>query len=108
MKRNLLMTGLAAFLVIVLSEEVLAELGRDWVEVTASAPWAHRYYHTATAFGPKIILAGGQGGGDGWYTADGAKWVRIPGDVRWSSVGVTPRWCSTRKCGCSGATAPRK
>ena len=61
--------------------------GIDWVQVTAAAPFARRYRHSAFVLNGRLWVYGGQvsdgAGGtnwalDAWSTTDGAQWTLEP------------------------------
>jgi len=49
------------------------QLGKDWVQATASAPWPEQSDHTVTVFNGKMWLIGNQAT---WYSSNGTIWNR--------------------------------
>jgi len=66
-----------------------AELGRDWVQATAAAPWVPRAYHTSVVYNGETWVIGGQlyfrAGGDVWYSSNGTKWTMVTDWARFAT-----------------------
>lgn len=66
--------------------------GRDWVQVTAAAPWDKRFGHTSVVFDNNIWIFGGMyidGAlstcfNDILYSSDGADWTQMPAAALWT------------------------
>lgn len=65
--------------------------GKQWTQVTASAPWAPRTFHNALSFKGKLWVFGGgnylptyHGYNDVWSSADGANWTRVTEHAPWA------------------------
>ncbi|MEY4939557.1 MAG: hypothetical protein RIQ93_1292 [Verrucomicrobiota bacterium] len=64
--------------------------GREWVRVTASAPWHPRMWFSALVYRDRLWVLGGwsnepsQNWNDVWYTEDGAHWEQLKTEVTWS------------------------
>ncbi len=63
--------------------------GKNWTQVTASAPWQIRCYHTAVVYNNRIWIMGGRSGvtcyGDAWYSADGINWTEATASAGWAA-----------------------
>jgi hypothetical protein len=61
-----------------------AELGKDWRQATATAPWYFRSGHTSVVFNNKIWVIGGVGGdNDVWSSLDGTFWRQATSHAPW-------------------------
>ena len=64
--------------------------GTNWKQVTHSAKWAPRHYHTSVVFDNKMWVIGGSYSptddgcyDDVWYSTDGSKWIRAGKNTPW-------------------------
>jgi len=70
------------------------QLGRDWVQATASAPWQPRFDHASVVYDGKIWVIFGQSGPlfpDIWSSPDGLHWTLVSQMV----PGLWARWGHT-------------
>jgi hypothetical protein len=62
--------------------------GVNWTQVTPSAPWAPRGWHSATVFNGQMWVMAGLGGNsylnDVWASSDGVNWTCIEQNAAWS------------------------
>ncbi len=61
--------------------------GTTWTQMTASAGWSARYFHTSVAMSDgSIVLMGGSGKNDVWRSTDeGATWTQMTATAGWSA-----------------------
>lgn len=63
--------------------------GVNWEQVSQSAPWHHRIWHSAVVYRDHIWMMGGwsnppyKNWDDVWYSKDGKQWKQLKSDVSW-------------------------
>jgi T5SS/PEP-CTERM-associated repeat protein len=65
-----------------------AQVGSNWTQVTASAPWSARYWPGAVVFNGRMWVLGGNTGSsytnDVWSSSDGTNWTQATPAAPWS------------------------
>ncbi len=62
--------------------------GSTWQQVTTSAQWTARLYHSSVVFNNKMWVIGGYDGGnrnDVWYSLNGINWTQATANAGWSA-----------------------
>ncbi len=63
--------------------------GKNWQQVTASAPWHPRIWHASVVYRGHIWVLSGwsnhpyKNWGDAWYSRDGKTWKQLKSDMTW-------------------------
>lgn len=66
-----------------------SEDGEHWTQVTETAPWAPRIWHSAVVYRDRLWVIAGLNQeitnlGDVWCSADGAKWTQLESETIWT------------------------
>src|SRR3989344_1039444 len=66
-----------------------SQIGVEWVQVAANAPWTPRGNHTSIIFDDKLWVLGGYGSdrkykNDVWYSTNGTNWNLATNAASWS------------------------